>query len=90
MTPDPRVLAPGRGWRSKSRTPKILVKVSQEDKGSVPQGGGGGGGTLIFSVYVGSDPYSSPQKNIRNFKNPNFFFEILATPKNIPHSVPLP
>ena len=43
-------------------------------------GGGGGGGTLIFSAYVGSDPPSA--------KHPQKIFEILATQKNIPNSVP--
>ena len=49
----------------------------------------GGGGTLIFASYVGSGPASFLRlKNIRNFKHPKQIFEILATPKNIPHSVP--
>ena len=30
----------------------------------------------------------SPPKNIRNFKHPKNIFEILATQKNIPYSVP--
>ena len=52
----------------------------------------GGEGTLIFSTYVGSGPASTvhPPKNIRNFKHPQKIFEILATPKNIPNSVPWP
>ena len=52
--------------------------------------GPGGGGTLMFSSLVGSGPASTvhPQKNIWNFKHPKKTFEILATPKNIPYSVP--
>ena len=42
--------------------------------------GGGGGGALIFSAYVGSDPPSA--------KHPKKIFEILATQKNVPNSVP--
>ena len=52
--------------------------------------GGGGGYTLIFSAYVGSDPASvlHPQ-NYQEFQAPQKnIFEILATQKNIPNSVP--
>ena len=46
------------------------------------------GGTVIFSSYVGSGPASLfTPKNIRNFKHPQKIFEILATLKNLPHSV---
>ena len=60
-------------------------------------GVGGRGDTLNFSAYVGSGPASTlhppPQKkkkNIRNFKHPKKIFEILATQKKYPHSVPWP
>ena len=48
-------------------------------------------GTLIFSSYVGSGPESTihPQK-YQEFQAPQLIFEILATPKIIPHSVPWP
>ena len=65
---------------------KMVITVS-------PRGGGGGGGegdTLFFSSYVGSGPISTihPKKLSGISSIPNFFFLILATPKNIPHSVP--
>ena len=45
--------------------------------------------TLIFSSYVWSGPASTVDpKNIKNFKYLQKKFEILATPKNIPHYVP--
>ena len=49
-------------------------------------GPGGGGGTLNFFYIrrLGPSIYSSPPKNIRNFKHPKKIFEILATPKNFP------
>ena len=54
------------------------------------------GGTLIFFSYVGLGPPSGlhkkkkkkKKKNIRYFKHPKKIFEILATQKIIPHSVP--
>ena len=44
---------------------------------------GEGGGVLYFFLIrrLGPSIYRSPQKNIRNFKHPKFFFEILATQK---------
>ena len=49
----------------------------------------GGWVLSFFSAYVGSGSASAVHaKNIRNFKHPQKIFEILATPKNIPHSVP--
>ena len=53
-----------------------------------PQGGGGRV-TLIFSSYVGWGPASTvhPQK-YQEFQAPQKIFEILPTPKNIPHSLP--
>ena len=42
--------------------------------------GGGGGGTLIFSSYIA--------KKISVISSIQTIFEILATPKNIPHSEP--
>ena len=55
-----------------------------------PGGGGGGGGYshVFFIRRLGPSIHLSPEKNIRNFKHPPKIFEILATPKNIPHSVP--
>ena len=57
-----------------------------------PGGGGGGGGTLIFFLYVGLGLASTihPQKISGISSTPKKIFEILATPKNIPHSVPYP
>ena len=48
--------------------------------------------TLFFSVYVGSRPASTvyPKKKYQEFRAPQKMFEILGTPKNIPHSVPCP
>ena len=50
----------------------------------------GGGGTLMFSSYVGSDPASTvhPPKISGISSIPKKKIEILATPKNIPYSVP--
>ena len=46
-----------------------------------------GGCTLIFSLYIGSDPASTihPQKISGISSTPKKIFEILATPKNIPN-----
>ena len=51
--------------------------------------GKGGGGTLSFSSYVNSGPsiYHSPKK-ISGISSTPKIFEILATQKIIPHSVP--
>ena len=47
--------------------------------------------TLIFSIYVGSGPASTVHpKKYQEFWAPQKMFEILETPKNIPHSVPCP
>ena len=46
----------------------------------------GGGGSLIFSSYVFSGLTSTVHpKKYQELQAPNFFLEILATPKNIPH-----
>ena len=47
------------------------------------------GGTLIFSAYVGSDPASTVHpKKYQEFQAPKKIFEILATKKKYPNSVP--
>ena len=48
------------------------------------------GGTPNFSSYEGSGPASTvhPQNISGSSNTPKKIFEILATPKNIPHSVP--
>ena len=47
------------------------------------------GGTLIFYSYVGSGPASTIHpKIVSGITSTPKIFEILATPKNIPHSVP--
>ena len=48
------------------------------------------GGTLIFSAYVGSDPASAlhPKKVSGISSTQKKIFEILATQKNNPNSVP--
>ena len=52
---------------------------------------GGGGGSLIFSSYVGSGPASTLHpKKISGISSNQKNIEILATRKNIPHSVPWP
>ena len=55
-----------------------------------PQGGGGAEGTLIFSSNVGSGPASTvhPPKKYQEFQAPQKIFEILATQKITPYSVP--
>ena len=48
-----------------------------------------GGYSHFFCIRrLGPSICPSPQKNIRNFKHPKKIFEILATQKNIPNSVP--
>ena len=56
---------------------------------TAPGGGGGEGGTLIFSSYVGSGPASTfhPKKILEISNTPKKYLRILATQKNIPHSV---
>ena len=52
--------------------------------GQLPGGGGGGGGghSIFFCIRrLRTSIYSSPQKNIRNFKHPKQIFEIFATQK---------
>ena len=50
---------------------------------------GGGGGSLIFSSYVDSGPASTIHpKKYPEFQVHKKKFEILATQKIIPHSVP--
>ena len=48
----------------------------------------GGGVTLIFSSYVWSGLASTVHPKNQEFEVPQKIFEILATPKNIPHYVP--
>ena len=64
-----------------------MCKFTVDGAGAGTQGGGG---YSNFSAYVGSDPASTvhQKKNIRNFKHPKKIFEILATPKKCPNSVP--
>ena len=64
----------------KFKSVQINMKQLSYPGGGGGWGGRGGGGTLIFSAYVGSDPLSA--------KHPKKIFEILATQKNIPNSVP--
>ena len=53
-----------------------------------PRAGGGGGVTLIFSSYVWSGLASTVHPRNQEFQVPQKIFEILETPKNIPHYVP--
>ena len=57
-------------------------------------GGGGGGGVGVLSSFLHTQTRARhltfTPKNIRNFKHPKKFFEILATQKIIPYSVPWP
>ena len=56
--------------------------------GPIAHGMGGGGVVLSFlTSYVGSGPVFSfhPIRNIRNFKQPKFFFEIYQPPKISPN-----
>ena len=47
------------------------------------------GGTLIFSSYVGTGPISTVHtKRMSGISSTPKIIEILATQKNIPHSVP--
>ena len=53
--------------------------------------GGVGGGTLIISSYVDLGTASTVHPKIYpEYKAPQKIFEILATPKFIPHSEPWP
>ena len=68
---------------------KCLLKAKFTDDRCMAHAGGGGGRTLIVASYVGSGPASTlhPIK-YQEFQAPKKIFEILATPKNITHSVP--
>ena len=50
--------------------------------------GGGGGGNSHFSSDVWSGLASTVHPKNQEFQVPQKIFEILATPKNIPHYVP--
>ena len=67
-------------------TPSHELYRHIEDDGQ--NGGGGGYSHFFFIRRLGPSIYRSPPNKIRNFKHPQIRFKILATPKQIPHSVP--
>ena len=65
----------------------VVAKASTACAG--PRGGGGGGVLSFFTSYVGSGPASIVHsQKISGISSTSKIFEILATPKNSPHSVP--
>ena len=67
--------------------PLFAVDICCSLQGS-PQEGVGGYSHFFFIRRLGPSIYHSPPKNSRNFKLSKKLFEILATQKNIPHSLP--
>ena len=70
---------------------KFMVHRALSDQtylslGLLPRGGGDS--HFLCIRRLGPSICPSPLKNIRIFKHPKKIFEILATPKNNPNSVP--
>ena len=75
---------------SRQHFQKYFTRISCDSSAAADLYGispGGGYSRFFFIGRLGPSIYPSPGKNIRNFKHPEKIFEILATPKNIPHSV---
>ena len=65
---------------------KIVLEYDSYHLGLVPRG------VLSFFLHKYAWAYHLPftPQNYQEFQVPQIIFEILATPKNIPHSVPWP